>query len=138
MRSRSDWLRTGGTVALAVSLIAGVAYGSSKLGIGLISGTSCGYGYGYGYGCSAQTLSFTTAAPSNAAVGTSYEPAARSTSGLAPVISLDASSTGCTLSGGTVSFRGAGTCVLDANQAGEANYKPAAQVQQSFSVRTAN
>jgi len=38
------------------------------------------------------------------------------------------------MSGGVVSFTGAGTCTLDVNQAGSTNYVPANQVQQSFSV----
>ncbi|MGA2970473.1 MAG: hypothetical protein ABSE75_11780, partial [Acidimicrobiales bacterium] len=40
----------------------------------------------------------------------------------------------CTISGGVVTFIGVGTCILDANQAGNASYAPATQVQQSFSV----
>src|SRR5262249_60669754 len=38
------------------------------------------------------------------------------------------------IAGATVSFIGAGTCVIDANQAGNANYNVAPQVQQSFAV----
>jgi hypothetical protein len=48
-----------------------------------------------------------------------------------------ASSPVCTISGSTVSFIGAGTCTLDANQAGNANYEPAPQTQQSFPVTVA-
>ena len=33
-----------------------------------------------------------------------------------------------------MSFIGVGTCVIDANQAGDANYNAAPQVQQSFAV----
>ena len=40
----------------------------------------------------------------------------------------------CSISSGTVSFIGAGTCVIDADQAGNANYDPAAQQRQSFTV----
>ena len=40
----------------------------------------------------------------------------------------------CSIAGSTVSFIGAGTCVINANQAGNANYTPAPQVQQSFAV----
>jgi hypothetical protein len=50
------------------------------------------------------------------------------------VISLDASSTGCTLSNGVVSFSAVGTCVLDYNVPGNTNYLAAGQVQQSFAV----
>ena len=40
----------------------------------------------------------------------------------------------CSISGATVTFVAVGTCVIDANQAGNANYKAAPQVQQSFTV----
>ena len=53
--------------------------------------------------------------------GATYTPSASSTSGLAPTITVDSSSTGtCSMSGGLVSFDGAGTCTVDANQAGNA------------------
>lgn len=41
------------------------------------------------------------------------------------------------MSGSTVPFAGAGTCTLDANQAGNANYTAAPLVTQSFSVAQA-
>ncbi|AWC68639.1 hypothetical protein CA606_20080 [Caulobacter vibrioides] len=86
----------------------------------------------------AQTISFTGAAPTNARVGgATYTPAATATSGLAVAFALDASSTGCSLSGGVVSFTGVGTCVLNANQAGDASFQAASQVQQSFAVAAA-
>ena len=40
----------------------------------------------------------------------------------------------CTISGATVTFVAVGNCVIDANQAGNANYEAATQVQQSFAV----
>jgi hypothetical protein len=40
----------------------------------------------------------------------------------------------CSISGGVVSFIGVGTCVLNADQAGNENYNVAPQVQQSFAV----
>jgi hypothetical protein len=40
----------------------------------------------------------------------------------------------CSVSGSTVSFTAAGTCVVRANQSGDASYQPAPQVQQSFTV----
>ncbi|MDB5640938.1 MAG: hypothetical protein JWN07_255, partial [Hyphomicrobiales bacterium] len=40
----------------------------------------------------------------------------------------------CTISGSTVSFVAAGTCTLNADQAGDANYSAAAQVPQTFTV----
>ena len=41
----------------------------------------------------------------------------------------------CTVSGSTVSFIGRGDCTINANQAGNASYLPAAQVQQTFKVK---
>jgi hypothetical protein len=83
-----------------------------------------------------QTVSFTSTAPSTAQVGgASYNATASATSSLTPTITVDASAASvCSISGSTVSFTGAGTCTLDANQAGDANYNAAPQVQQSFSV----
>ena len=50
---------------------------------------------------------------------------------------LDPSSTAgaCSLSTGTVAFTGAGSCVVDANQAGNASYLAAPQVHQSMTVK---
>ena len=60
-------------------------------------------------------------------------------SGNAVVFSIDASSTGTgTISGSTLTVTGAGNIVLDANQAGNANYAAAAQVQQTLVVNKAS
>ena len=53
--------------------------------------------------------------------GATYTPTATATSGLAVTITLDGTSTGCTLNAGVVGFTAGGTCVVDANQAGNAN-----------------
>jgi outer membrane protein OmpA-like peptidoglycan-associated protein len=88
-----------------------------------------------------QTVHFTSLAPAAAQDGVgSYTPTASATSGLTPVITLDGSSTGCSLSGGVVTFTAAtGTCVLDANQPGGAfegqTFLAASQVQQSFAIQ---
>jgi hypothetical protein len=91
----------------------------------------------FAVGKGSQTISFTSTAPVSAAAGgATYSVTATSTSGLAVTLSIDATATSvCTISGSTVSFIGAGTCVIDANQAGNANYNAAAQVQQSFAVK---
>jgi hypothetical protein len=85
---------------------------------------------------SAQTISFTSSAPGAAVVGGSpYTVAAAASSGLLVTFSIDPSSTGvCTISGSTVSFAGSGSCRVNANQAGNASYQAAAQVQQAFTV----
>ena len=60
---------------------------------------------------------------------------ATASSGLAVAFSAAGSSAGvCTVSGSTVSLVGSGTCTINANQAGNASYLAAPQVQQSFAV----
>jgi hypothetical protein len=92
---------------------------------------------GGGGGTEPQTIHFTTSGPTDAQVGDgTYTPAATATSGLSVTITLDATSAGCALALGVVSFTSNGTCVLDANQSGNATYAAAPQVQQSFAVST--
>jgi hypothetical protein len=82
-----------------------------------------------------QTISFTSTNPSPVtSASPNYTPTAMSTSGLSVSITLDGSSTGCTLSGGVVDFTAKGTCIVDANQSGGVDYNSAAQVQQSITV----
>lgn len=81
-----------------------------------------------------QTVSFSSVNPLQVAIGASYTPTATATSGLPVAITLDATSTGCSLTSGSVTFTAAGTCVIDANQAGNATYNAAPQVQQSIIV----
>ncbi|HVT57333.1 MAG TPA: Ig-like domain-containing protein [Thermoanaerobaculia bacterium] len=83
-----------------------------------------------------QTITFTSTAPAGATVGgPTYNVTATASSGLTVAFTIDASAASvCSISGSTVSFIGVGTCVIDANQAGDANYNPAPQVQQSFAV----
>jgi hypothetical protein len=90
----------------------------------------------FAVGKGSQTITFTSTAPVGAAVGgPTYTVTATATSGLPVTLSIDASAASvCSLVGSTVSFTGAGTCVIDANQAGNANYNAAPQVQQSFAV----
>ncbi len=84
-----------------------------------------------------QTIIFTSTAPSDAVVdGSAYSVTATGgESGNAVTFAVDNASTAvCSISGSTVSFTGAGTCTINANQTGTVNYSAAAQVQQSFSV----
>jgi len=63
---------------------------------------------------------------------------ATATSGLTVTFSIDSSSTGTgTIGGNTLTVTGAGTLVIDANQAGNANYQAAAQVQGTIVVNPA-
>jgi hypothetical protein len=83
-----------------------------------------------------QTVSDSSTAPTGAAVGGTYTPTATASSGLPVTDTIDASSTSgaCSISSGKVSFTGVGTCVIDANQAGDYGYDAAPQVQQSVTV----
>ena len=63
---------------------------------------------------------------------------ATSTSTLAVAFSIDASSTAAAaISGNTLTIKGAGTLVIDANQAGNSNYLAATQVQRTIVVNQA-
>jgi hypothetical protein len=93
----------------------------------------------FAVGKGSQTIAFSSSAPSSATVGgATYTVAATASSGLAVSFTIDAASSSvCSISGATVSFIGVGTCTVDANQAGNANYNAAAQAQQSFAVSAA-
>ncbi len=82
-----------------------------------------------------QTVSFTSTAPTNAIVGDTYVPTASATSGLTPVITVDASSNAvCSISGSTVTMDGVGTCTLNADQKGNTDWNAATTATQSFAV----
>jgi hypothetical protein len=86
---------------------------------------------------STQTITFTSTQPSGATAGgpTYSVTATGGGSGNPVVFSVDATASSvCAISGSTVSFTAVGNCVIDANQAGNASYMPAAQAQQSFAV----
>jgi hypothetical protein len=85
-------------------------------------------------GKGSQAVNFTSTPPASPQVGGTYTPTASSSAGLTVAITLDGSSTGCTIASGTVTFTAAGTCVIDANQAGNLDFLAATQVQQSFAV----
>lgn len=87
-----------------------------------------------------QAITITSGAPARGIVaGPTYKVSATASSGLPVAISIDAGSTpgACTVSGVTVSFLRPGTCVIDANQAGNETFAAAAKVAQSILVTTA-
>ena len=73
-------------------------------------------------------------APSIGYVGKSFTPKATSTSGLPVTLTLDATSTGCTYSGGVVNFTAPGVCVINANQPGDGTIPADKQVQRKITV----
>ncbi|HET6166628.1 MAG TPA: hypothetical protein VFE07_07345 [Marmoricola sp.] len=86
-------------------------------------------------GKGSQAINFTSAAPADAKVsGSPYTVTATGGPSSNPVTFSSATPSVCTVAGSTVSFTGAGTCTIDANQAGSADYLAATQVQQSFGV----
>ncbi len=83
-----------------------------------------------------QTIAFTSN-PTNPTYLGSYTVTASAAGG--PVtFSADPASVSCSVSGGTVSFTGVGTCIIDANQGGDADYTAAQQKQQQFDVAQAS
>jgi hypothetical protein len=81
----------------------------------------------------AQVIEITSAFPAPALVGGSYSVVATATSGL-PVNISSATPSVCTVSGSTVKLVGGGTCTIGADQAGNGQWAPAGQKQQSFAV----
>jgi hypothetical protein len=88
-------------------------------------------------GTSSNSISASSAPSAGSARGT-YTASATATSGDKVVIALDATSSGCTISAGKVTFTGAGTCLVNFNDPGNATYAAAAQVEQSIKVYAAN
>jgi hypothetical protein len=71
-----------------------------------------------------QTITFSTTAPATAPVdGAPYAPAAISAVGLTPVVFDSTTPTLCSVSNGLLSFSSIGSCVLQASQAGNANFQ---------------
>ena len=133
--------------ASTVCTIAGATVSFIGIGTCVINANQAGDGtfnpapqvqQSFAVGTGSQTISFTSTAPSNATVGgPTYTVTATATSGLPVTFTIDAAaSTVCTIAGATVSFIGIGTCVINANQAGDGTFNPAPQVQQSFAVGT--
>ena len=111
-----------GRIAVAAALSIGLAV--SAVSVAAAAGTK------------ANTIT-ASKAPVAGSAGGSYSPSATATSHDTVVITLDATSTGCSLTGAKVSFTGAGTCLVDFNDAGNSAFAAASQVQQSITVAAA-
>ena len=85
-------------------------------------------------GSASETITFT--APASGTVGDSAPLSAKASSGLPVTLSLDAATTNaaCSLTGSTVDYHHAGSCVIDANQPGEADTAAAPEVQRTIAV----
>jgi hypothetical protein len=83
-----------------------------------------------------QTISFTSTAPSSPPVGATYTPTATASSGLPVAFSIaSGSSSVCSLGAANlVTFNAAGSCVIQADQAGDAGFATALRVTQTVTV----
>jgi hypothetical protein len=82
-----------------------------------------------------QTITITSTPPPVDKHSPPYTITATATSGLAVTFSVAPSSSDiCSVSGSSVSFLKKGDCIVRANQAGNGNYLPAPQVQQTITV----
>ncbi|MBI1378965.1 MAG: hypothetical protein GC157_16020 [Frankiales bacterium] len=86
-----------------------------------------------------QVVTITSSPPAEPMAGGTYTITALADSGLPVTFSIDAATTNhaCSITGSTVRLEHAGTCVVDADQPGDAAYAAATRVKQSFTVRTA-
>ncbi len=85
-----------------------------------------------------QTITFTSSPPTNAAVDGNYTVTALGGKSGNPVVFSTQSTGVCSINGADVSFTGQGTCVIDANQAGDLEHQPAPTATQSVNVGPAN
>lgn len=87
-----------------------------------------------------QSITYSSTRPTDPTYGGSYTPGATASSGLPVAFSIDPTSTpgACQLTSGTVAFTGVGTCLIDAAQSGNNDYKPAPPQQQSLSIGQAS
>ena len=88
-------------------------------------------------GTSSNSITASSPPTAGSARGT-YAASATATSSDKVAITLDSTSSGCTISAGKVTFTGAGTCVVNFNDPGNATYAAAALVSQSIKVYAAN
>ena len=115
-------------IVTAAVVLAGAAAGSTLA----LAGT--------GPALISQSISFTSVPPSAPATGVTYVVAARGGGSGNPVtFSIDPSSTSsaCSISGSTVTFGQLGSCVIDANQAGNGKYQAAPQARQAITANGA-
>ncbi len=92
-------------------------------------------GQSFTIGRGTQSITFTSAAPTNAVVGGhSYTVTATGGASGNPVTFSSGTPSVCTVTGATVTFQHAGTCTVDADQTGDADYQAAPTAGQSFAV----
>lgn len=111
-------------------VIGGLVLALVAVGVGVYLALSMGKG--------SQTITFTSFPPTNAHVrGPSYKVAATGGRSRNSVTFTSATPSVCTVFGSIVSFIGAGTCTVEANQAGNGDYRPAPTASQNIPVTDA-
>jgi hypothetical protein len=132
-------IAAGASIILSAPSSAGSATFSNWSGCDATSGSICALTLNASRGVTAlyntsllsQSITFGTAP--GVAVGGTGTVSATATSGL--VVSFSSVTTGiCSVSGSTVTGLAAGTCILTANQSGDARYSPAPQAMQTFAI----
>jgi hypothetical protein len=88
-------------------------------------------------GTNANSISVGSAPSAGSTRGT-YTPSASAKSGDKVAVTIDKTSSGCSVSSGKVTFTGSGICVVDFNDSGNSSYASAAQVTQSIKVYSSN
>ena len=82
-----------------------------------------------------QTIKFTSSPPAPARVGGTYLVTGLGGGSGNPVVFSSATPSVCSLAGNTVALAASGTCTINANQDGSANFLPATQAIQSFKIK---
>ena len=123
---------SGGTVSfVGVGTCTLTASATATTDYSMVTGSPQGFAVGQ----ASQTITFTPPATPVTYGVSPIALSATATSGLTVAFAIDASSTATgTISGSTLTVKGAGTLVIDAIQTGNADYKAAQQVQRSIAV----
>jgi Flp pilus assembly pilin Flp len=125
-------------VVVSLGVIASLTFLRGEIrGLFSKAGSSLAIGAGAtgGGGSTNQTITF--GALSDRALGSGTFTVSATASSALTVAFTSATTSQCTVSGTTVTLVAAGTCTINANQAGNGSYNPAPQVQQSFTVGAA-
>ena len=89
-------------------------------------------------GVGSQSITRTSTSPSSPVKSGTYTPTATASSSLTVVITIAVgSSSVCSISSGTVTFNTVGSCVIEYNQGGNANYSAATQVSETLTISKA-
>jgi uncharacterized repeat protein (TIGR02543 family) len=86
-------------------------------------------------GASSQSITRTSTSPTSPVTSGTYTPTATASSSLTVAISIaTGSSSVCSISSGVVTFNAAGSCVIEYNQSGNANYSAATLVTETLTI----